>query len=163
MLEARERIPQVIFLLTMHFWRSYCRALLCGMTNLPSSFIYFQATLIYLLVTLVPRLQMQHYTLASLHILVVRKYLYAFCIILLSWFTRDFFFRSTYTWTYIWSEINWCSYCRDARVMWDQQTGRSRGFGFVSFRNQQAWNYRLISPICPLFLQPLSISVCFPN
>lgn len=91
MLEARERIPQVIFLLTMHFWRSYCRALLCGMTNLPSSFIYFQATLIYLLVTLVPRLQMQHYTLASLHILVVRKYLYAFCIILLSWFTRDFF------------------------------------------------------------------------
>ena len=25
----------------------------------------------------------------------------------------------------------------DARVMWDQQTGRSRGFGFVSFRNQQ--------------------------
>ncbi|XP_059303029.1 oligouridylate-binding protein 1B-like isoform X2 [Lycium ferocissimum] len=27
--------------------------------------------------------------------------------------------------------------CSDARVMWDQQTGRSRGFGFVSFRNQQ--------------------------
>ena len=27
--------------------------------------------------------------------------------------------------------------CRDARVMWDQKTGRSRGFGFVSFRNQQ--------------------------
>lgn len=26
---------------------------------------------------------------------------------------------------------------RDARVMWDQKTGRSRGFGFVSFRNQQ--------------------------
>ncbi|KAI4996676.1 hypothetical protein ZWY2020_051596 [Hordeum vulgare] len=25
----------------------------------------------------------------------------------------------------------------DARVMWDQQSGRSRGFGFVSFRNQQ--------------------------
>ncbi|KAL0908870.1 hypothetical protein M5K25_023382 [Dendrobium thyrsiflorum] len=25
----------------------------------------------------------------------------------------------------------------DARVMWDQKTGRSRGFGFVSFRNQQ--------------------------
>uniref|UniRef100_A0A453HXW4 RRM domain-containing protein n=1 Tax=Aegilops tauschii subsp. strangulata TaxID=200361 RepID=A0A453HXW4_AEGTS len=29
------------------------------------------------------------------------------------------------------------STCSDARVMWDQQTGRSRGFGFVSFRNQQ--------------------------
>ncbi|KAF8089059.1 hypothetical protein N665_0519s0016 [Sinapis alba] len=27
--------------------------------------------------------------------------------------------------------------CSDARVMWDQNTGRSRGFGFVSFRNQQ--------------------------
>lgn len=29
------------------------------------------------------------------------------------------------------------SSCSDARVMWDQKTGRSRGFGFVSFRNQQ--------------------------
>ncbi|XP_066340267.1 oligouridylate-binding protein 1-like [Miscanthus floridulus] len=29
------------------------------------------------------------------------------------------------------------STCLDARVMWDQKTGRSRGFGFVSFRNQQ--------------------------
>lgn len=28
-------------------------------------------------------------------------------------------------------------FSRDARVMWDQKTGRSRGFGFVSFRNQQ--------------------------
>ncbi|XP_068641041.1 oligouridylate-binding protein 1-like [Aristolochia californica] len=27
--------------------------------------------------------------------------------------------------------------CSDARVMWDHKTGRSRGFGFVSFRNQQ--------------------------
>ncbi|KAE8715213.1 Oligouridylate-binding protein 1A [Hibiscus syriacus] len=27
--------------------------------------------------------------------------------------------------------------CSHARVMWDQKTGRSRGFGFVSFRNQQ--------------------------
>ncbi|XP_010542384.1 PREDICTED: oligouridylate-binding protein 1C-like [Tarenaya hassleriana] len=27
--------------------------------------------------------------------------------------------------------------CSDARVMWDLKTGRSRGFGFVSFRNQQ--------------------------
>ncbi|KAL0315918.1 UNVERIFIED_CONTAM: Oligouridylate-binding protein 1 [Sesamum radiatum] len=27
-------------------------------------------------------------------------------------------------------------YNRDARVMWDQKTGRSRGFGFVSFRNK---------------------------
>ncbi|KAM2993646.1 hypothetical protein FF2_045719 [Malus domestica] len=27
--------------------------------------------------------------------------------------------------------------CSDARVMWDQKTGRSRGFGFVSFRIQQ--------------------------
>ncbi|KAE8700718.1 Oligouridylate-binding protein 1A [Hibiscus syriacus] len=27
--------------------------------------------------------------------------------------------------------------CSDARVMWDQKTGRSRGFGFVSFRNQK--------------------------
>ncbi|XP_075523302.1 oligouridylate-binding protein 1C-like isoform X2 [Primulina tabacum] len=26
--------------------------------------------------------------------------------------------------------------CSDARVMWDQKTGHSRGFGFVSFRNQ---------------------------
>lgn len=25
---------------------------------------------------------------------------------------------------------------RDARVMWDQKTGRSRCYGFVSFRNQ---------------------------
>ncbi|TYI22293.1 hypothetical protein ES332_A06G093200v1 [Gossypium tomentosum] len=29
------------------------------------------------------------------------------------------------------------SSCSDARVMWDQKTGRSKGFGFVSFRNQQ--------------------------
>ncbi|KAJ0895739.1 putative RNA recognition motif domain, nucleotide-binding alpha-beta plait domain superfamily [Helianthus anomalus] len=29
------------------------------------------------------------------------------------------------------------SSCSDARVMWDQKTGRSRGFGFVSFRDQQ--------------------------
>ncbi|WCJ42830.1 oligouridylate binding protein 1B [Euphorbia peplus] len=29
------------------------------------------------------------------------------------------------------------STCSDARVMWDQKTGRSRGFGFVSFKNQQ--------------------------
>ncbi|CAI8610959.1 unnamed protein product [Vicia faba] len=29
------------------------------------------------------------------------------------------------------------SSCSDARVMWDQKTGRSRGFGFVSFRIQQ--------------------------
>nr|CAB3492048.1 unnamed protein product [Digitaria exilis] len=29
------------------------------------------------------------------------------------------------------------NFCRDARVMWDQKTGRSRGFGFVSFRTQQ--------------------------
>ncbi|XP_026663666.2 oligouridylate-binding protein 1B-like isoform X2 [Phoenix dactylifera] len=27
--------------------------------------------------------------------------------------------------------------CSDARVMWDNKTGRSRGFGFISFRNQQ--------------------------
>lgn len=27
--------------------------------------------------------------------------------------------------------------CSDARVMWDQRSGRSRGFGFVSFRTQQ--------------------------
>ncbi|KAE8675323.1 Oligouridylate-binding protein 1A [Hibiscus syriacus] len=27
--------------------------------------------------------------------------------------------------------------CSDARVMWDQKTGRSRGYGFVSFRNQK--------------------------
>ncbi|GER28365.1 oligouridylate binding protein-like protein [Striga asiatica] len=27
--------------------------------------------------------------------------------------------------------------CSDAKVMWDQKTGRSRGFGFVSFRNQE--------------------------
>ncbi|XP_031105536.1 oligouridylate-binding protein 1B-like isoform X1 [Ipomoea triloba] len=27
--------------------------------------------------------------------------------------------------------------CSDARVMWDQNTGRSRGYGFVSFRNEQ--------------------------
>jgi nucleolysin TIA-1/TIAR len=27
--------------------------------------------------------------------------------------------------------------CSDAKVMWDQKTGRSRGFGFVSFRSQQ--------------------------
>ncbi|XP_061357614.1 oligouridylate-binding protein 1-like [Gastrolobium bilobum] len=29
------------------------------------------------------------------------------------------------------------SSCSDAKVMWDPKTGRSRGFGFVSFRNQQ--------------------------
>ncbi|KAH9545857.1 hypothetical protein CY35_12G068900 [Sphagnum magellanicum] len=28
-------------------------------------------------------------------------------------------------------------HCSDARVMWDQRSGRSRGFGFVSFRSQQ--------------------------
>ncbi|KAM7267697.1 hypothetical protein ACFE04_009863 [Oxalis oulophora] len=27
--------------------------------------------------------------------------------------------------------------CSDARVMWDHKTGRSKGYGFVSFRNQE--------------------------
>ncbi|CAN8259411.1 unnamed protein product [Cochlearia groenlandica] len=27
--------------------------------------------------------------------------------------------------------------CSDARVMWDNNTGRSKGFGFVSFRDQE--------------------------
>ena len=27
--------------------------------------------------------------------------------------------------------------CRDARVMWDHSTGRSKGYGFVSFRNRE--------------------------
>jgi hypothetical protein len=30
-----------------------------------------------------------------------------------------------------------CVICSDARVMWDHKTGRSKGYGFVSFRNQQ--------------------------
>ncbi|KDP33409.1 hypothetical protein JCGZ_06980 [Jatropha curcas] len=29
------------------------------------------------------------------------------------------------------------SSCSDARVMWDHKSGRSKGYGFVSFRNQQ--------------------------
>lgn len=51
----------------------------------------------------------------------------------------------------IFVDWQWCLCCRvlnhfklmwfvlssDARVMWDQKTGRSRGYGFVSFRNQQ--------------------------
>lgn len=41
---------------------------------------------------------------------------------------------------------------RDARVMWDQKTGRSRGFGFVSFRNQQVLRgfnkYSVCSMLC---------------
>ncbi|XP_035819474.1 oligouridylate-binding protein 1C isoform X3 [Zea mays] len=35
------------------------------------------------------------------------------------------------------------STCSDASVMWDQKTGRSRGFGFVSFRNQQNLEKRI--------------------
>ena len=27
-----------------------------------------------------------------------------------------------------------CKGCSDARVMWDHGTGRSKGYGFVSFR-----------------------------
>lgn len=27
--------------------------------------------------------------------------------------------------------------CRDARVMWDHSTGRSKGYGFVSFRSKE--------------------------
>ena len=27
-----------------------------------------------------------------------------------------------------------CGGCSDARVMWDHSTGRSKGYGFVSFR-----------------------------
>ena len=27
--------------------------------------------------------------------------------------------------------------CSDARVMWDHNTGRSKGYGFVSFRSQE--------------------------
>ena len=30
-----------------------------------------------------------------------------------------------------------CPGCSDARVMWDHATGRSRGFGFVSFRHRE--------------------------
>lgn len=30
-----------------------------------------------------------------------------------------------------------CPGCSDARVMWDHSTGRSRGYGFVSFRQRQ--------------------------
>ncbi|DBA78486.1 TPA: hypothetical protein ACH3X2_007974 [Trebouxia sp. C0005] len=31
-----------------------------------------------------------------------------------------------------------CGNCSDARVMWDHATGRSKGYGFVSFRTQEA-------------------------
>lgn len=34
-----------------------------------------------------------------------------------------------------------CMVNRDARVMWDNKTGRSRGYGFVSFRNKQVISY----------------------
>ena len=30
-----------------------------------------------------------------------------------------------------------CCMCRDARVMWDHNTGRSKGYGFVSFRRKE--------------------------
>ena len=30
-----------------------------------------------------------------------------------------------------------CCVCRDARVMWDHNTGRSKGYGFVSFRRKE--------------------------
>ncbi|RYR44385.1 hypothetical protein Ahy_A08g040722 isoform C [Arachis hypogaea] len=33
--------------------------------------------------------------------------------------------------------ILYCIHCRDARVMWDHKTGRSKGYGFVSFRDHQ--------------------------
>jgi RNA recognition motif-containing protein len=28
-------------------------------------------------------------------------------------------------------------FCSEARVMWDQTTGRSRGYGFVAFRKKE--------------------------
>jgi RNA recognition motif-containing protein len=47
----------------------------------------------------------------------------------LAWLTIFIFFMAHYLYLFYGS--------RDARVMWDQKTGRSRGFGFVSFRSQQ--------------------------
>lgn len=32
-----------------------------------------------------------------------------------------------------------CGGCSDARVMWDHSTGRSKGYGFVSFRYIRLW------------------------
>lgn len=103
-----------------------------------------QGTLIFLLVIWAQRLQMRHCLLASLFIQVVRKLaallLYTFfCMFAIFWWfwigryphMRPMVERMLYAY--------WCysTFCRDARVMWDQKTGRSRGFGFVSFRNEQ--------------------------
>ncbi len=34
-------------------------------------------------------------------------------------------------------KINYLLFNRDARVMWDHNTGRSKGYGFVSFRRRE--------------------------
>lgn len=47
--------------------------------------------------------------------------------------------------------------CSDARVMWDNKTGRSRGYGFVSFRNQQARTTRTLLPLDFAELSPFSL------
>lgn len=103
-----------------------------------------QGTLIYLSVIWAQRLQMRHCLPASLSIQVVRKlpallpYMF-FCMFVIFWWFR--IVRYPHLWPMIerMFYVYWCNstLCRDARVMWDQKTGRSRGFGFVSFRNQQ--------------------------
>lgn len=73
----------------------------------------------------------------SQHILPVRKYLIALCV------SSNLYGIFCLT-TFVLGNMR-----RDARVMWDQNTGRSRGFGFVSFRNQQvALLWKLKTLVC---------------
>ena len=175
MLAARERIRQVIFF----FWPCTFHCLFVVFYFVewqlyPFIFVWIQVTLMFLLVTLALRLQMQHCMLASLCILVVRKFFTCpflfppFCLLFCYPSLLKIFCWSTYTWMCTWIRflVSWHLWYidyRDAKVMWDQKTGRSRGFGFVSFRNQQAWDlqlnlFHLFS--CLTFL--LGFFVCLP-
>jgi hypothetical protein len=65
------------------------------------------------------------------------------------------------------SEVHYYIYWvvnRDARVMWDQRSGRSRGFGFVSFRSQQVGqvfflNFLMNSQKYYWFCSPVSLAL----
>lgn len=140
MLVPNERTHQVCTsILYIYLFASYFHNLLSvSLILYIFSELALQTTSTFLLVILARRSLMLPYLHASLRILLARE----------SNIAGQFFF---FDWWIFWLKCKFWK-CRDARVMWDQKTGRSRGFGFVSFRNQQVCKCFCCLPLFFLFI-----------